>query len=314
MPSTIFFQSAAGNDLATLTMTFQVNGVNTDPTAVTVIVTDPTGLSTTHSYLGAAPADVTKVSAGVYSLLVPCTIVGLWGYEWNGTGTASETEAGTFTVNPGGAATAQFYTSVEELKDRLGITTTASDLACQKAIQAAARAIEGHCGRHFYQVQQTRTFVPYDIWEQPLDDVVSLTALNIDTQGTGVFDQAWVQNVDYQLATGIWEFNQLASGELRPYTQARVINGAAGGKFFPFIWPFAPLNRVQAIGTWGWPEVPFAVQQATLQVAAEFFKLKDAPFGIAGTSEFGYMRIPKQNPYITRLLTPYISSKRKVGV
>lgn len=313
MASSIFFQSVAGNDVAVLTMNFTVNGANTDPTAVSCTITDPTGIAVVHTFNGASPSDVSKISTGNYQLLVPCTITGLWGFEWDGTGAASETEAGTFTVNPSSTIN-QFYTSVEELKDRLGVNTTATDLSCQMAIQAAARSIEGHCGRHFYQLTETRTFVPYEIWDLPIDDLVSLTSCKVDMDGDGTYETTFTLNTDFQLATGIWEFNQLASGEAVPFTQARIINGAAGGKFWPFIWPFAPLNRVQMAGTWGWPGVPFAVKQATLQVAAEYFKLKDAPFGLMGTSEFGVVRLPKQNPYIMKLLAPYVHSRRKVGV
>jgi hypothetical protein len=56
------------------------------------------------------------------------------------------------------------------------------------------------------------------------------------------------------------------------------------------------------------------VRQAALQTASEIYKLKDSPFGLAGTSEFGVMRIPRQNPYITKLLNQYISGRRRVGV
>lgn len=313
MAEVVFFQNAGGNDIAQITQTFQVGGVNTDPTAITVVITDPTGASTTHSYQGAAPADVTRTGTGVYQLQVGCTIVGLWSYVWVGTGSASDVQAGTFTVNPA-ATINQFYTSVEELKDRLGITDTGADFQLQLAVQAAARAIEEYTGRYFYQLTETRTFVPYNIWEQPIDDVVSVSALNIDMDGDGTFEQVWTQNVDYQLMYGPYEFNAFTTGEQRPYTLVRVINGAAGGRFFPFIWPFAPLNRVQVVGTWGWPQVPYAIKQATIQVAAEFFKLKDAPFGLVGTSEFGVVRVPKQNPYITKLLTQYVHPRRRVGV
>jgi hypothetical protein len=239
--------------------------------------------------------------------------VGLWGYVWVGTGNASDIQAGTFTVNPASTIN-QFYTSVEEVKDRLGISDTASDFQLQTAVQAAARAVEGFCGRYFFQLAETRTYVPYNIWEQPIDDLVSVTALNVDYDGDGIFETAWVQNVDYELAYGPYEFNPNVTGETRPYTLVRVINAAGGGRFFPFIWPFSRLDRVQVIGTWGWPEVPFGIKQATMQVAAEFFKLKDSPFGLAGTSEFGVVRVPKQNPYIMKLLTPYIHPRRRVGV
>jgi hypothetical protein len=311
--ATVFFQDAAGDDVATLQMVFQISGVATDPTAVSCVITDPTGAAVTHTFGGVAPADITKLATGTYQLLVPSTIVGMWSFVWVGTGAASDIQAGTWTVNPA-ATLGQFYTSVEEVKDRLGITDTASDFQLTTAVQATARAIEGFCGRFFYQLAETRTFQPYDIWELPVDDLVAVTALNVDLDGDGVFETAWVRNVDYELIVGPNEFNQMATGEMRPYTLIRVINAAGGGRFFPFTWPFSRLDRIQIIGTWGWPAVPFGVKQAAMQIASEFFKLKDSPFGLAGTSEFGVMRVPKQNPYITKLLQPYVNPRRRVGV
>lgn len=309
MSATVFYQDAAGDDIATLVMTFAIAGTPTDPSTVSVVVTDPTGTSATYTY----PATVTKTSTGVYQQLIPSTIVGLWSFVWIGTGGASDIQAGTWTVNPT-STLSQFYTSVEEVKDRLAITDTVSDFQLLTAVQAAARAIEGYTGRFFYQLTETRTFVPYTLYELPIDDLVSLTSFKVDTTGNGTFDQTWSSATDYELAVGPGEFNQMASGEARPYTQVRAINASGGGKFFPFIWPFSRYDRVQIIGTWGWPSVPFGIKQASIQVASEFFKLKDSPFGLAGTSEFGVVRVPRVNPYITKLLNPYISPKRKVGV
>jgi hypothetical protein len=309
----VFFQNAAGNDLAQLTQTFVVSGVDTDPSAISVMITDPTGVSILHTYQGANPADITKVATGIYQLNVGCTIVGLWSYVWIGTGNASDIQAGTFTVNPA-SDIGRFYTSVEEIKSRLNITDTASDFELQTAVQAAARAVEGFTGRYFFQLAETRTYVPYSIWELPIDDAVSITALNVDYDGDGVFETAWTAGVDYELAFGMYEFNQMVTGEARPYTLVRVINAAGGGRFFPFTWPFSRLDRIQIVGTWGWPQVPYGVKQATMQLAAEFFKLKDAPFGLAGTSEFGVVRVPRVNPYVAKLLSQYIHPRRRVGV
>jgi hypothetical protein len=94
----------------------------------------------------------------------------------------------------------------------------------------------------------------------------------------------------------------------------RAINYAGGGKYFPFIWPFSKLDRIQITGTWGWQQVPFAVRQATLQVAADLYKLKDAPFGVAGTAEFGQMRVAAASSPVLEILRPYVSPKRGVGV
>jgi hypothetical protein len=238
----------------------------------------------------------------------------MWSYVWIGTGTASEVDAGTWHVNPA-STIHQFYTSVEELKSRLNITDTVSDFELELAVQAAARAVESYCGRFFYQIAETRTYVPYDLYELPVDDLVSVTSMATDQDGDGVFEQSWVAGTDFQLSFGIWEFNANVTGEARPYTHIRAINAVGGGKFFPYTWPFSRLDRIQIIGVWGWPTVPYRVKQATLQVASELFKLKDSPFGLAGTSEFGMVRLPRGgNPYVASLLCDYASPMHKVGI
>ena len=55
---------------------------------------------------------------------------------------------------------------------------------------------------------------------------------------------------------------------------------------------------------WGWPAIPAPVKQAAFLVSAEQWKLKDAPFGVAGFGEFGAIRV-RLNPMVTTLLGPY---------
>jgi|SRR5450755_2750906 hypothetical protein len=310
MGATVYFANAAGNDLATLGMTFEVSGTPTDPTAVSCVITDPAGNATVHTYLGAVPADITKSGTGAYVLDIGSTLAGLWAFVWIGTGPSSDVEAGTWTVQP--SSRGQFYTSVEEMKSRLGITDTASDFELLGAIQAATRAIEGACGRHFCPITEVRTYVPWDLYMLPVDDIVSVTSVKIDRDGDGTFEESWTQGTDYELSFEPNVYNQNVSGEARPYTIMRVING--GGRFFPFVWPFSRQDRVQISATFGWPEVPFGVSEATRQTSAEIFKLKDSPFGLMGTSEFGLVRVPRQNSYIMKLLNPYLNVRRAVGV
>lgn len=309
--ATVFWGNSA--DIATLTNIFMVSGVDTDPNTVSCVITDPTGTAVTHTYGGAAPADISKVMTGEYQLQVPCATAGLWSYVWIGTGAASDIQAGTWTVQPT-ATLNQYYTSAEELQERIGLSAGSNYQTQLMAVAAAASWINGHCGRHFYQVAETRTYVPYNIYELPIDDVVSISSFSLDYNGAGVYDTSWTQDVNYQLVRGVDEFNQLASGEQRPYTRARVTNVAGAGNWFPFIFPFSRLNRVQITGTWGWPAVPMAVRNASLQLAVELFKLKDAPFGQSGSSDLGAVTIVGRNPIIALLLEPYRSSKRKVGV
>lgn len=287
--------------------------MNTDPTAVSCVVTEPAGIAVTHTYNGTAPADIVKPLVGKYTLAVPCSpsvsgIDGLWSFEWIGTGAVSDVQPGTWRVLP--VPVNRFYCGLEELKDRLGITDNTDDSSAQMAIQAASSWINEYCGQHFYRITETRTFRPHNIWELVIDPVVSVTALNIDTTGNGTFDQPWTQNVDYQLKIGEYAYNPNAYGVARPFKKVQVLQA---GKWFPFIFPYSHQDRVQITGTWGWPAVPPPVTQACLTLAAQWFKEKDAPFGVLGSPDLGLVRI-QANPWIVELLRPYVYSKRKVGV
>jgi hypothetical protein len=295
--ATVFFSDA--NEFATLTNVFKVNGVATDPTTVTLTITDPTGAATTPS--------TTHVSTGTFSANVACTIIGIWTYLWEGTGTATDAVAGTWTV--GTVSLNQRYASVEELKSRLGITDTADDFELGLAVEAASRQVDEICGRYFWRGTATRTYVPESVARQTLDDLVAVTALNVDRDGDGTFEESWVQGTDYALEVTPGRYNTQAKGEPWPYTAAVVLSGS---KLFPFVWMWSHLDRVQVIGTFGWPAVPLAVKQAALVAAADLFRLKDAPFGVAGFGEFGAVKITA-NPRVMALLHRYVNGNR-VGV
>ena len=47
--------------------------------------------------------------------------------------------------------------------------------------------------------------------------------------------------------------------------------------------------------------MPVLVRQASLQLASDYLKLKDAPFGVAGATEFGVLRI-RENAQLKMLL------------
>lgn len=310
MSATIFYDDSS--EIALLTNTFTLNSVATDPTTVSCVVTEPSGISVTHTYNGTAPADITKPLVGKYTLNVPCSpsvtgVDGLWSFVWIGTGAVSDVQPGTWRVLP--ESIGKFYCGLEELKDRLGVTDSLDDSSAQMAIQAASTWISEYCGQSFNRVTETRTFRPHNIWELNIDPVVSVTALNVDTVGNGTFDQAWTQNVDYQLIVAHNEYNVNAAGVPRPYRKVQVLQA---GKWFPFTWPYSHLDRIQIVGTWGWPAIPPAVTQACLTLAAEWWKAKDAPFGVAGVSDFGVIKV-QQNPWVVECLRPYIYSRRKVG-
>jgi len=312
LTATVFYDQV--NELATINATFtNLAGVPTNPTATSCIVTDPSGAQVVHTFGGAAPADITNPSAGVFKLDVPCVpsvtgVEGLWSYAFIGTGAASDVQPGTWRVL--GLDQSRWYVGPEELKDRLGQTDTSVDSVITSVCLATSRWIDRFCGRHFFRVTDTRTYQPERLDVLNTDDLTSVTTLKIDNDGDGVFEQTWTQNTNYQLRVGDGQFNQLSFGELKPFTQVQVIGGSS---FFPFVFPYVHLDRVQITGVFGWPQVPPVVAQAALIIASDWFKLKDAPWGVAGIADVGVVHI-NPNPWITQQLRPYFRGRGKVGV
>lgn len=327
MTSTVFYDSE--NQIALLTNTFtNTAGAPADPTTVSCVVTDPSGTVTTCTYEGAAPATIVRVSAGVYTLSVPCSpalpgIDGLWGGEWIGTGSVSDVQPSTWRVLP--AATSQlWYIGLEEFKDRLSIPDDTDDYQCQVAIAGASQAVNRHCGRHFNRITETRTYQPFNIWLLDVDDIVPGASIqvNVDLTGSGAFSTPYTLNVDYQLRVGdgMYNPNIYGGGEILPYRQLQIISS---GNWWPFTWPYTHLDRVQIATTWGWSLVPPPVVQGTFLIAAQLFKLKDAPFGIAGNANFGTSVRTQEwaassmiqgDSTLMQLFVPYINARRKVGV
>jgi hypothetical protein len=165
------------------------------------------------------------------------------------------------------------------------------------------------CRRYFWRGTDTRTYVPESITRQPLDDLVSVSSLKVDRDGDGTFEESWTLGTDYALEVAPARYNVSATGEQRPYTAAIVLTG---GKLFPWTWMWSHLDRVQVTGVFGWPAVPANIKSAALIAAAQIWKIKDAPFGIAGFGEFGAVRVPSL-PQVSWLVQDYIGPQR-VGV
>ena len=89
-------QYQPGN-LVTLTANFTNQaGVATDPTTITLRVTDPLGVETDYTY---ALAQITKLSVGQYSMALAVLTAGYWNYRWEGTGTVYAAQETRFLVS-----------------------------------------------------------------------------------------------------------------------------------------------------------------------------------------------------------------------
>jgi hypothetical protein len=305
--STVYFSDASGVQLAIINQIFTHNSTPTDPSPIVLNVTDPLGTLTTYTVPVAA---IVKNSAGNYTASIPVTSEGLWSYNWVVTGTLDQNViAGTFTGFP--ESTQNFYVGTAELKSRLGITDTAFDYEVTRACQAAAADIEQFTGRFFYQVSGVRTYRNHSIYDVEIDDTVSVTTLKTDGDGDGVYETVWTAS-QFQLEVTQHMYNVSGKGEPWPYTKIQAL-GVPGGNYLPYVWAWSHQDRVQVTGVFGWPKIPFNVREAALLLAVDHFKIKDAPFGIAGFSEYGPVRVVK-NPVVASLLHRYIRPRTKVGV
>jgi hypothetical protein len=248
--ASVFYQSS--NELATLTNTFSVDGAATDPTAATLTVTSPANASTVYSWPPGSPA-LTRTGTGAFTEDVICNEAGDWTYLWEGTGTASDAQAGSWTVYE--TTLGKLYATVDALKSRLRLTDTSQDYEVHTACFAASRAVEQACERTFWRsaAGTARTFEPQDLlWVKlgPFNDLVSLSDLKTDSSGDGTFETTWTSS-DYQLQP----VNPAAAPETRPYTKIK----AVGSLMFPlqYCGLLARDDRVQVTGVWGWPAIPW---------------------------------------------------------
>ena len=181
----------------------------------------------------------------------------------------------------------------------MGVTMTANDPQIGAAITSASREIDGHCRRRFYAdaTATARVYRRSTEHTVAIDDAVVGTISLVETD-TGQ-DGTWATTI----AAADWLAEPLngvgANGMAWPVTRLRSLGS--------IIWPndvtsARPCVRVTA--RWGWAAVPEPVAQAALILAAETYKLREAPFGVAGFDQYGAVRI-KSLPQVERLLSPF---------
>lgn len=130
-------------DLVVLELPLTVNGVLTDPTTLILTITPPSGAVITKQW--PTPADITRVGAGSFRYDYSPLVVGLYAYEWRGTGAAQADERGYFEVRPAYVLdTPPRFCSIGDLQDFLQLSIS-NDNAALRAIEGASAAIQNYC-------------------------------------------------------------------------------------------------------------------------------------------------------------------------
>lgn len=190
------------------------------------------------------------------------------------------------------------YANLTDLKGRLGISDTTDDTRLTAALDTASREVELICNRQFNDAgSATARIYPAQSRDLVLVDDFSTT--------TGLV----VASVDVALG-GSETSTTLTSTEYRVEPMSTARQGLVD---FPY-WAIRnlrslgfsepPQSYVSVTARWGWASVPKSIKEATLILAEEYFKLKEAPFGIVNWGEFGPMRVT-DNRRVMSLLKQY---------
>jgi hypothetical protein len=195
------------------------------------------------------------------------------------------------------------YATQAQLKQQatLDLDDDKFDDLLDRAINATSRGLDRFCKRHFYQDAGARIFAAtHTTWfDLPtFCDLVSVDAsgLRTDEDGDGVYERVWAVS-DFELQP----VNIEAGPEPRPYRSVVAI-----GSTLRFPVPRTGSNsRVQITGTWGWPAIPAAIEEAALLQAHRLFKRREAPEGVVGLNMFGTVRMGRLDPDVRGLARPY---------
>ena len=153
------------------------------------------------------------------------------------------------------------YATSAQYKEQRDKTSAADDTALTRELMAVSRMIDRTLGRPagFNKDASAVARVFATRWNDAIldvDDYVSISAIGIDADHTGVYDTA--------LVVADWEslpLNSAAGPEARPYNKIRLLPWRDRT-----LW--TPSERVQVTAIWGWPAVPSAIIAATIELTA----------------------------------------------
>ncbi len=203
------------------------------------------------------------------------------------------------------------YLTVSEFKNYLvgqaNSGLTGQDAQYEDAIQTASREIENYCARQFNRADSAtaREYAPSGCDYVDVDDFHTTDDLEvrIDTALDGNFSTL-LDPFQYELSPA----NGIVDGVAGwPFYRIRLLNGMR----FPSSYN-GRSRVVQVTAKWGWADVPAPVKAACKIMAAETWKLKDAPFGVLGLDEFGVVRV-RQNKMAVSKLAPYAKTRLLIG-
>ena len=187
------------------------------------------------------------------------------------------------------------YTTLNDVKDSLNLDDSIDNAAIELAIATASRQIDDYCGRFFYKdgteaAPATRYYSPTDFYTVVVDDFVSLSEIATDDTFDQLYQTVWT------VSDRMFE---PVNNPSRGWPLSRIL--AVGSYIFPANLP----QSVRLKGIFGWSSVPFEVKTAAKIQASRLFLRNQSPFGIAGNTDMGTVRLAaKLDADVEALLRP----------
>jgi len=186
------------------------------------------------------------------------------------------------------------YCTLAELQARMDIEDTVDDAILEQVITAVSRMVDAYTRRRFYAVaSEVRYYTPHLRDWCSIDDIVTVTAVATDDDGTRAYATTWTAT-DYDMMP----FNAAVDG--RPWTSIKITPN--GSYAFPRV-----SRGLKITGSFGYASTtPAIIREACLLQSVRVFKRKDSPFGVAGIGELGVVRISTLDPDVKMLLSSMV--------
>lgn len=180
------------------------------------------------------------------------------------------------------------YIELVDMKAYLGMQEDARyDDQLTDAALSISSEINGYCNRQFQKQDSAtaRIFIADATGFVKIDDFWTTTGLVIESGLT--YGTVWTA-ADYDL----YPLNGIVDAVPGwPYWKIK----AAGGLLF------TRGQKIRVTAQWGWTAVPAPVTQAAKIMASATFQIKDAPFGVAGSDQWGSIRVKDNQMAQTKL-------------
>lgn len=255
----------------------------------------------TSSSVSVATTDGGATWTGV----VTYTMSGWWVLDWTVTGTGFGRQfSSVFVTDPPEATAVPVYVGRELLKEQLSIPAddTTRDNLLDLALRTAARRIDKDCSRVFYRTTTPssriydlpgRSFQARDGEVLLTDDIATASGLVVETgNGTDWFPVSSTLYRTYP--DDAFTFG----GPIEGVRHIQRYGWTGAGAIFRL----AALQVRVTVDSWGYPAVPEDVQMANLLQATRFYLRRQTPEGVAGSSEWGVIRMSNLDPDVRQML------------